>query len=69
MFRHFLSRTCGNCDNSILGYNTTILCHEHLVDEWRNRNSKDRKNVMIGANVTALRVEIETEPSYRHVLS
>lgn len=37
-------------DNSIIGYNTTVLCHEFLIREWRKGSVKIGKNVLIGAN-------------------
>jgi acetyltransferase-like isoleucine patch superfamily enzyme len=36
-------------ENSILGYRTTILTHEFLIDEFRTGKVKVGKNVMIGA--------------------
>lgn len=41
-------------ENSIIGYNTTILCHEFLVDEYRVGRVEIGRNVMIGANCTIL---------------
>lgn len=41
-------------DNSIIGYNTTILTHEYLVDEYRIGDVVIGQNTMIGANVTIL---------------
>lgn len=41
-------------DNSVIGYNTTILCHEHLINEYRLGDVRIGKNVMIGANCTIL---------------
>jgi acetyltransferase-like isoleucine patch superfamily enzyme len=41
-------------DNSVIGYNSIILAHEYLVDEWRTGRVKIGKNVMIGANTTVL---------------
>lgn len=41
-------------DNTVIGYNTTILCHEYLVNEWRKGKVVIGKNVMIGANSTLL---------------
>lgn len=41
-------------DNSIIGYNTTILCHEFLIDEYRTGPTVIGENVMIGANTTIL---------------
>lgn len=41
-------------DNSIIGYNATILTHEFLIDEWRRGPVTIGKNVLIGANCTIL---------------
>ncbi len=41
-------------DNTIVGYNTTLLAHEYLVPEWRKGKVKIGKNVLIGANSTIL---------------
>jgi acetyltransferase-like isoleucine patch superfamily enzyme len=41
-------------DNSIIGYNTTILAHEYLIQEYRLGYVKIGSNVMIGANSTIL---------------
>ncbi|MGF7049418.1 acetyltransferase-like isoleucine patch superfamily enzyme [Paenibacillus sp. DS2015] len=41
-------------DNSVIGYNTTILTHEYLIDEYRLGEVVIGKNVMIGANSTIL---------------
>lgn len=40
--------------NSIIGYNTTILTHEYLIEEYRIGDVKIGSNVMIGANTTIL---------------
>ncbi|WP_033827851.1 acyltransferase [Bacillus andreraoultii] len=40
--------------NSIIGYNTTILAHEYLIDEYRLGEVKIGNEVMIGANSTIL---------------
>ncbi|WP_286885589.1 acyltransferase [Aneurinibacillus sp. UBA3580] len=40
--------------NSIIGYNTTILAHEYLIDEYRLGDVKIGSRVMIGANSTIL---------------
>lgn len=37
-------------NNSIIGYNTTILAHEYLIDEYRLGEVHIGSNVMIGAN-------------------
>jgi len=44
--------TVGN--NSIIGYNTTILTHEYLIKEYRLGEVHIGANVMIGANCTIL---------------
>ena len=41
-------------DKSVLGYNSTILCHEFLPDEYRLGPVEIGKNVLIGANTTVL---------------
>jgi acetyltransferase-like isoleucine patch superfamily enzyme len=41
-------------DNSIIGYNTTILAHEYLLHEWRTGPVHIGANVTIGANCTIL---------------
>lgn len=40
--------------NSIIGYNSVVLAHEFMVDEWRKGPVRIGKNVSIGANVTIL---------------
>ncbi|MBO8173193.1 MAG: acyltransferase [Bacillaceae bacterium] len=40
--------------NSIIGYNTTILAHEYLIDEYRLGDVYIGDRVMIGANSTIL---------------
>lgn len=40
--------------NSIIGYNTTILAHEYLINEYRIGKVKIGDHVMIGANSTIL---------------
>lgn len=40
--------------NSIIGYNTTILAHEYLIEEYRLGEVQIGSNVMIGANTTIL---------------
>lgn len=37
-------------DNSVIGYNTTILAHEYLIKEYRLGEVYIGSNVMIGAN-------------------
>lgn len=41
-------------DNTIIGYGTTVLAHEFLIDEWRKGKVKIGANVLIGANCTIL---------------
>jgi|SRR5690606_2211780 acetyltransferase-like isoleucine patch superfamily enzyme len=41
-------------DNTIIGYNTTILAHEYLIDEYRLGDVIIGNEVMIGANSTIL---------------
>lgn len=40
--------------NSIIGYNTTILAHEYLIEEYRLGEVEIGSQVMIGANCTIL---------------
>lgn len=40
--------------NTIIGYNTTILTHEYLIDEYRLGDVYIGDHVMIGANSTIL---------------
>ncbi|WP_085991372.1 acyltransferase [Oceanobacillus senegalensis] len=40
--------------NSIIGYNTTILAHEYLIEEYRLGEVVIGDEVMIGANTTIL---------------
>lgn len=40
--------------NAVIGYNTTILAHEYLIDEYRLGDIKIGDEVMIGANCTLL---------------
>lgn len=41
-------------DNSVIGYNTTILAHEYLIEEYRIGKVIIGNEVMIGANSTIL---------------
>ncbi|MCM3339427.1 acyltransferase [Paenibacillus sp. MER TA 81-3] len=41
-------------DNTIIGYNSTILAHEYLIHEYRLGTVRIGSNVMIGANSTIL---------------
>lgn len=40
--------------NTIIGYNTTILTHEYLINEYRIGTVEIGSDVMIGANTTIL---------------
>ncbi|EUJ18119.1 hexapeptide transferase family protein [Listeria aquatica FSL S10-1188] len=40
--------------NSIIGFHTTILTHEYLVEEYRTGDVQIGDDTMIGANVTIL---------------
>ena len=41
-------------DNSVIGFNTTILAHEYLIEEYRLGDVVIGSNVMVGANSTIL---------------
>lgn len=41
-------------DNSVIGYNTTILAHEYLIKEYRLGKVHIGDDVLIGANTTIL---------------
>ena len=41
-------------ENTIIGYNSTILTHEYLIKEYRLGQVRIGSNVMIGANTTVL---------------
>lgn len=41
-------------ENTVIGYNTTILTHEYLIKEYRLGEVHVGSNVMIGANTTIL---------------
>lgn len=41
-------------DNTVIGYNTTILAHEYLIQEYRLGDVTIGSNVLIGANCTIL---------------
>ncbi len=41
-------------DNSVVGFRSTVLCHEFLIDTWKVGSVKIGKNVLIGANSTIL---------------
>lgn len=44
--------TVGN--NTVIGYNSTLLTHEYLIKEYRLGEIRIGSNVLIGANVTVL---------------
>lgn len=50
----FFPETIEIGDNVIIGYNTTLLGHEFLKDEWRKGKVIIEKDVVIGANCTIL---------------
>ncbi|HHY70104.1 MAG TPA: acyltransferase [Thermoanaerobacterales bacterium] len=54
MFDIFFPELIEIADNTIIGYNSTILAHEYMVKEWGTGKVKIGKNVTIGANVTVL---------------
>jgi acetyltransferase-like isoleucine patch superfamily enzyme len=54
MFDIFFPEMIEINDNTIIGYNSTILGHEYLVKEWRKGKVIIGKDVTIGANVTIL---------------
>jgi acetyltransferase-like isoleucine patch superfamily enzyme len=41
-------------ENTVIGYNTTILAHEYLIKEYRLGDVEIGSNVLIGANSTIL---------------
>ncbi len=49
MFDIFFPDLIAIGDNSIIGYNTTILCHEFLIKKWRRGKVRIGNNVMLGA--------------------
>lgn len=54
MFDIFFPELIEIGENTVVGYNVTLLAHEYLIDEWRTGRIKIGKNVMIGANSTVL---------------
>jgi acetyltransferase-like isoleucine patch superfamily enzyme len=54
MFDIFFPELIEIGDNTVIGYNTTVLAHEYLVDRWRKGRVEIGKDVMIGANCTIL---------------
>lgn len=54
MFDVFFPQLITIGDNSIIGYNTTVLAHEFLLEEWVTGQVVIGRNVMIGANTTIL---------------
>ncbi len=54
MFDIFFPELIEIGDNTVIGYDATILAHEYLVKEWRKGRVRIGSNVMIGANATIL---------------
>ncbi|MFH1447386.1 MAG: acyltransferase [Candidatus Micrarchaeota archaeon] len=54
MFDVFFPELIEIGDNAIIGYNSTIIAHEFLLNELRTGRVKIGKNVMIGVNCTVL---------------
>jgi len=54
MFDIFFPELIEIGDNTIIGYNSTILAHEYMVKEWGKGKVIIGKDVTIGANVTVL---------------
>lgn len=54
MFDIFFPEMIEIQDNTVIGYNSTILGHEYMVKEWGKGKVLIGKNVTIGANVTVL---------------
>ncbi len=54
MFDVFFPQLISVGDNSIIGYNATVLTHEFLVEEFRKGPVEIGANVLIGSNVTIL---------------
>ncbi|HHX24143.1 MAG: acyltransferase [Tepidanaerobacteraceae bacterium] len=54
MFDIFFPELIEIGDNTIIGYNSTILAHEYMVKEWGKGKVKIGRDVTIGANVTVL---------------
>ena len=54
MFDVFFPHLITVGDNSVIGYNSTILAHEFLVHSWATGEVVIGADVMIGANTTVL---------------
>ncbi len=54
MFDPFFPHLITIGDNSIIGYHSTILAHEFLVDGWATGEVVIGRDAMIGANSTVL---------------
>lgn len=54
MFDIFFPELIEIGDNTIIGYNSTILAHEYMVKEWGKGKVVIGKDVTIGTNVTIL---------------
>jgi len=54
MFDIFFPELISIGDNTIIGYNATVLAHEFLIREWVTGRVEIGRDVMIGANTTVL---------------
>ncbi len=54
MFDPFFPHLITIGDNAIIGYHSTILAHEFLIDGWATGEVVIGRDVMIGANATVL---------------
>lgn len=54
MFDIFFPQLISIGDNSIIGYNATVLTHEFLIGEYCKGPVEIGSNVLIGSNVTIL---------------
>jgi acetyltransferase-like isoleucine patch superfamily enzyme len=54
MFDIFFPELIEIGDNTIIGYNSTVLAHEYMVKEWGKGKVVIGNDVTIGANVTIL---------------
>jgi acetyltransferase-like isoleucine patch superfamily enzyme len=54
MFDIFFPQDVALGDNCVIGYNSTILCHEFTHSEWRRGPVVIGENATIGANCTLL---------------
>ncbi|MBS4007579.1 MAG: acyltransferase [Clostridium sp.] len=54
MFDVFFPQLITVGDNSVIGYNVTVLAHEFLIREWNTGEVIIGRDVMIGANTTII---------------